>query len=414
MFMMKKFKKVVSLALASIMTLSMCAVSALSAGAVDAEDYTTLPITKILQVNSKDTVVPSENFAFTMTPIAAADLIDDNGDAIKDGSGHTLEVGPALSDNDIVISFNKDSKAADSNGKWEMTNSGSFKLEFATNFTNTGVFRYEVKETGAVDQDGKSLSETYVDFDSSTYYVDVYVGQNNKGEYVINSYVITKKGKTGKPNGITFTNKYNCQDLNIYKTVDGTEFNQGEYYNFHILIPVGGKAITLSENSYFLAKIIGTDGSVVKDGTDRDMDIDSDGYLKLYVKGEGIDVAASEGNAFKLKAGEHLQILDLPTTMIYKVEEDKDTADAEGYTITYDYTEIGSKETTTKAVKEDQSGYSVQGTINDTTNTVTFINTRDMTPPTGISLDVLPYALIVLVAACGGVLLIIKKKRNAQ
>jgi hypothetical protein len=391
----------------------MCTVSVLSAGAVEesaAEDYSTLPVTKILQVNSKDTVVPSETFAFTMTPVAAADL-----EGVTDANGHTLEEGPALSNDEITISYDKDSKATDSSGKWVMTNSESFKLEFATEFSNTGVYRYEVKETGAVDADGNSLTQTYVDFDSSIYYVDVYITQDSSDNFVINKYVITKKNTSGKPNGITFTNKYNCADLNIYKTVSGTEYNQGEYYDFRILIPVGGTKITLSENQYFLAKIIDSTGAAVTDSR-----VDNDGYLKLYVKGNGIDADMKKfANAFQLKAGEHLQILDLPTTMIYKVEEDKDNADAEGYTVTYDYTEAGTIKTDTQAELTnqgftDQPDYSVQGTINNATNTVTFINTRDMTPPMGISLDILPFALIVLVAACGGVLLVIKKKRNAQ
>jgi hypothetical protein len=418
MFMMKKFKKVMSLALASIMTLSMCAVSALSAGAVDAKDYSKLPVTKKLVVNSEKTVVPEATFEFEMNPVAAADLKDSSGNPLKDTNGTVIQVGPDLADNTLDITFNEDNTAADDAGELTMTNADTLKYDyfdltkFDGKFNNTGVYRYEVTETGSlVNDEIKNIS--YITYDETTYYVDLYVVQNDKGEYVVNSYVLTKVDadgtETAKPDSVTFKNKYNCSDINIYKTVEGTEYQQGEYYNFKILIPVGGKTIDLVDGSYFLAKIIDSAGSAVKD--DR---VDENGYLKLYVRGDTIDSPMTEGTAFKLKAGEHLQILDVPTTMIYKVEEDKDTAAAEGYTVTYNYDEEGGISTSTMGNKTNQSGCTVQGTVNSSKNTVTFKNTRNITPNTGLSFDVLPYALIVLVAACGGVLLIIKKKINAQ
>jgi hypothetical protein len=113
--------------------------------------------------------------------------------------------------------------------------------------------------------------------------------------------------------------------------------------------------------------------------------------------------------------------------MIYKVEEVTDGTDEngvdfadKGYKVYYQYEESGKKSTSTlsqntEGLTDDRAeGSSLQGTINNTTNKVIFINERTIDVPTGISLDVLPYALIVLVAVCGGILLVIKKKRNAQ
>lgn len=426
--MMKKIKKVVSLALASIMTLSMCAVSALSAGAVDETDYSTLPVTKNLVVNNEKTVVPDATFRFEMDPVAAADLKDSSGNALKDANGNTLKEGPALNENTIDISFNADSTAKGVVDEWIMSGTNSFDLKkFKDNkdFESTGVYRYVVTETGSVitNNDGTKKVDkiSYIDYDASTYYVDLYVVQDESSNYYIDKYVLTKKNDPAKPNNVEFKNTYNCADLNIYKTVKGTEYQQGEYYNFSILIPVGGTTIDLKENSYFLAKIIGANGSAVTNDTDRN--IGDDGYIKIYVRGDKITADMDQfGNSFKLKNGEHLQILDVPTTMIYKVKEDAATAKAEEYKVYYKYTETGSISTATRdntitefTTSDDfMTDCSVQGTINSTANSVAFQNERIINPPTGISFDVLPYALIVLVAACGGVLLIIKKKRNAQ
>jgi hypothetical protein len=403
MFMMKQFKKIMSIVLATVMTLSMCTVAFFSVSAEGEKDYTKVEIIKDLQVHSEDTVVPDEHFAFTMTPVAAGG---------KDANGNTLQEGPALTTSKVVIDFDETSKAQEATGgTWVMEDSNTFDLSsLTTKFTNTGVYRYEIKETGAVDSKGNEIKESYIGFSEAVYYVDLYIVQDANDAFVIDKYVVTEKDKTAKPNDITFTNSYNCQDLNIYKTVTGTEFKQGEYYDFKILIPLGGKTIDLAENSYFLARIIGTDGAAVKD--DR---VDSDGYLKILVQGTDIDSDMDEyGNSFQLKAGEHLQILDLPTTMIYKVEEDKDTAEAEGYTVTYNYDEEGGISTSTMGNKTNQEGCTAQGTINSSKNTVEFVNDRTINAPTGISLDVLPYAIIVLAAACGAILLVIKKKKNAQ
>jgi hypothetical protein len=58
---------------------------------------------------------------------------------------------------------------------------------------------------------------------------------------------------------------------------------------------------------------------------------------------------------------------------------------------------------------------SVKGTINTNTNEVEFVNTRNMeTPNSGISMNVIPYVVILLVAVCGAILLVYNKKRRTH
>jgi hypothetical protein len=52
--------------------------------------------------------------------------------------------------------------------------------------------------------------------------------------------------------------------------------------------------------------------------------------------------------------------------------------------------------------------------VNTTSTTVTFTNKRELTTPTGISVDVIPYVLVMLIAVCGAVLFISKKRRIAR
>jgi hypothetical protein len=101
--------------------------------------------------------------------------------------------------------------------------------------------------------------------------------------------------------------------------------------------------------------------------------------------------------------------------MIYKVEEDTDAIADENYTVTYNYTEIGYKSTETMGKTKDNSGNSVQGTINTNTNEVEFVNTRNMdVPNSGVSLNFIPYVVILLVAVCGAILLVYNKKRRTH
>jgi hypothetical protein len=103
--------------------------------------------------------------------------------------------------------------------------------------------------------------------------------------------------------------------------------------------------------------------------------------------------------------------------MIYKVEEVTDTEQfkKEGYTVTYDYKEYGENETGSSGLKKDQEGSVVQGTINTESNEVTFRNTRNIEiPNSGISVDIIPYVLLMVVAVCGVILFVFKKRRSAH
>jgi hypothetical protein len=411
---MKKFKRAISVALASLMTVGMGAISA-SVVSADTTTYDSLSITKDVAVQSETTKLPEEKFVFTMTPV---ENLTGN-----DASGNKLETGPALTTPTVKIAFDENDTSTKEGSYYIFEDTGSFTFDdtFLGNFDHAGVYRYEVKETGAEDYDGGALSSAaYIEFDTTTYYVDLYVSEQAEDEFAVTNIVRSIEGKTGKPNDIKFTNTFNCADLKIEKTVEGTEYKKGDLYDFYILIPVGGTTIELKSGMTFTAQIYDSNGLVNDDRSD------TDGNIEIKVNGSAItDDVKTYGTKFQLKNGEYLEINDLPTTMIYKVIEDTDYTDANGvafsdkkYSVSYQYEEIGKKSTATSdnntKLGESVEESEVQGTINTTSNSVTFINERTVDVPEGISLDVLPYALIVLVAACGGVLFVIKRKKSAK
>jgi hypothetical protein len=199
------------------------------------------------------------------------------------------------------------------------------------------------------------------------------------------------------------------------KLVDGEEYTKDELFTFRILIPVGGTTIKLEQGETITAKIMNNNGEV------KDSRTNNTGIVNIVVNGENINAKMSEfATTFQLKKDEWLQIEGAPVSMIYKVEEVVDDATVnaskkslidEGYTTTYEYKETGDNAFTTTGHQKDVSGYVKQGTINTDTNLLTFTNSRTVDVGTGINLDLMPYVLITLIAVCGGVLLVVRKRR---
>ncbi len=418
--MKKKFNKVVSLALASVMAMGLFTTVNLGSTTAKAEEakgpYTEIAVTKNVYVKEKGTSIPEKTFTITMEPATTADLTNDDGTAKTDANSNKLEIGPALTTESIDFEFNSLSDTS----KGYATQTDNFKFDFVvptgstSAFDHTGVYRYIVKEEIPSDAnkttDSGNKSNGYVTYDTTEYTLDLYVNQDSTGKYVVDNYVLNN-GSLEKPKGLIFDNAVNCSELTISKTVEGTEYKQGEEYEFRILIPVGGTTITLTDKSKFIGKIYDANGNQV---TGRDY-MESNGDVVIKVAGSDITAdMKTYGTKFTLKAGEELVIYGVPVSMVYKVQEFVD--EKEGYTTTIDYTETGSFSTETAPKtdtgKKTVSGDTLSGTINTSVNTVEFLNSREINTPTGLNIDFLPYALVLLVAVCGSILFIIAKKRK--
>jgi hypothetical protein len=480
---MKKYKRILSLALASAMVMGMFAMSAsaedndgdgTSGGSVApvgtlANPATEIDVSKTVKVESKGTLLPTMDFEITMVPATEEQLtvtkeVTDEStgttskvtEALKSADGVKIEAGKNLQTDTLTFSFD----AKDSTATGSVTKTDSFKFTTKEAFDHAGVYRYYIYEkfdtrkvtqnktdgegniiyqkdadTGVLltDDSGNPIPETetvevnnngYIYYDATKYILDCYVDKVD-GNYIIFNYTLTQDGATAKPENVSFTNEVDCQSLKIYKEVDGTEYQSGQFYTFRILIPVGGTTIVLEDKQKMYAHIYDTNGMVIDTENNR---TDEEGNVVLTVQGDGITADMGEyGNEFKLKAGEWLQLDGAPVSMIYKVEEVVDevtdtsinkTIQEQDYTTSITYDEWGTYQSSdntkllNKSTKLDTNA--VQGTINTLKNEVTVTNKRTITVATGINVDVIPYVLVMLIAVCGAVLFISKKRRIAR
>jgi hypothetical protein len=441
---------------------------------------TTLPVTKVVKATS-DVALPNTEFYVQMVP--ATDETDLNVTAagtVQSDTNKTdtkIETGPALSDPYLTFSFGQENKAG-KNGSVSETK--EFNLSFAvpagqtTAFTHTGIYRYVITEVikntaedgtvsySAVPSQDKE-STHYITYDEGKYYVDLYVTQNDNKEYVVFATSVTKADLDTKPASITFTNKIECGNIIISKTVEGTEYTKDEEFTFYIMIPEEGDSITLEDGN----KTGSTDGGSATDGTtpaDGETTTSEESSTEQKSTGSGADSVQGQvydadgkavgspitlvtngkdktvntvayGNVFTLKNGQYLMIT-APVSMIFKVAE-LDYSD-ETYTTTVEYKEVGTyKKSKTRDLEEPSNIYTepytvdttkvttsakaegtatvVYGTTNTDKTSVSFTNTRNIAPTTGINLDFVPYVVVLaLVLAAGGAVLVYKKKRTVR
>ncbi len=213
-------------------------------------------------------------------------------------------------------------------------------------YNTVGVYQYKLSEAA-----GNLAGVTY---DNTEYYLKVTV-INQDGEKV--RVAALHKGSADGSKTESLVNTYTAGALQITKAVDGNLGDKTKYFEFKVtLTGVDGKTYA---DSYAV-----TGGSY--DGNPT----------TIKIGGE---------TTFKLKDGDTIKIANLPAGTKYTVTE---TA-ADGYT-------------TTKTGDE--------GTIEDSVVTAAFTNTKKGDVDTGISLDSLPYLMILAVAGAGLVVFAARKR----
>jgi hypothetical protein len=326
-------------------------------------------------------------------------------------------------------------------------------------FTSTGIYRYYVTETAG--------TESYITYDSAKYEVDVYVIEYTTTEtvkdessedpdatkdvttksYGVGAVTLRKmtKSDTGysyedeKPTTCGFTNEIKVNNVKIQKQIEGTPKTTGEAFTFYIRIPAGGDALNLTAGTEIKAVKHTENGGT----EDVILTVKADAGLEKTTAADGTvtdpvlslttaDLKDStKFDSFTLKDQEYLELVGMPQGMIYYLAE-ADVTD-EGYSQYWTYSEQGSlatdtskQNTSTALPKHDAikttttddgtvtSSVIFQGTVNTISNDVTFINSRIITANTGINIDLIPYVLVMLIAVCGAVLFISKKRRIAR
>lgn len=230
-------------------------------------------------------------------------------------------------------------------------------------FDIPGVYHYVVSETKG--------SYEGIKYDQSSYDVYVYVYKDANGGKYVGNVISVKDGEIAKEDGIVFTNDYgkdddndSTHDVTIQKNITGNQANMSAKYNFDVTI--NGQ--------------------------------DSGEYYKVVVKetadSEEVVYAVASGSkqAYTIGHDGTIKIYGLSESDTYTVTEQE--ANTDGYTLTV--TEDG--KTTATVSKTNGKDTGINGTVAEDGAQVTFTNNKDVTAPTGVIMNIAPYALMVALA----------------
>lgn len=364
-------KKALSFVLALVLLLSVSA----TAFADEPQKLTDTKTVDVWKHYAKTAPAPAETFKFSITPVSV--------------SGNDLSVNnmPSLtntetSDGTYSVTFD-----ADAAGSSSLVTDGKFTITLP-DFSRVGTYTYKIEET--------SGNTAGVDYDSTTVrlvvtvltdkqgilyrYVTLHrvgVGENNSDVKVGGEPGSTAAGGTYTPaftNTFTATKTTTPEDnetvtaLSLKKTISGNYADDQQYFDFKVVftIPTGktfNGTISVSETSY------------KGDNNEKNP--------TTIKKGEDSTYTAT----FKLKANETLQFGSVPVGMTYNFTETTPT----------DYTATLSGDCSGTVVKDKN----IQAVID---------NKRETTTPTGISLDSLPYVIILATVAAAALLIVLKKR----
>jgi hypothetical protein len=322
-------------------------------------------------------------------------------------------------------------------------------------FTEPGVYAYELSvkyESLATRSDGvKGLLNFLGDSTNETEHTHTYPvlvtvqNDDTNGFYISNIIVKSEDGKSkiyqSSQLWAALSETLNYVKLTITNEVKGTAANPNDVFNYYIYIPELGNTgggIDLVKDELIKGTITRKDGST-----------------------ETLNIPVGEKIYFTLKQGDKYELY-VPDTMIfsvYQLDDDLTTTAAEGTAVGNKVT-VGSGEDATEAIysgtvdNKAPEGYSTvhqyaqettlnsgstkyvldacdwvddhdggtdsdgdqmkhEGVIYSTNdNAVHFINTKALKVNTGVTMDILPYVLVVAAAAALAVLTIAKKRKT--
>lgn len=267
---------------------------------------------------------------------------------------------------------NTDEKGELNQGKY--TISKDAEISFGV-FSHAGMYEYTVTE-----ESGTAEGMTY---SSESYKLRVYVVNLADGKLDIQSMTAEKDG--GKQENILFTNTYvKDGSLTISKDTVGNLADKTKDFSFQI--------------------------EFIKSATESDAVTSYTGNIG----DESVVCNIGKKTTFSLHDGESLVFNNLPAGTRYIVTEE---GAADGYVPTVNVVENGVSTVNNKSAADNQSLSSADGNesnlVGEGENTVTYTNTYEDSPVTGVMLENLPYILIAGMAVLAIVLLaVLKGKKN--
>ena len=361
-----KANKLMKALAASAMSLALVAgMTAMPAMAIDVsipnDEGTTTAITfttTLDMANATGANVPAVTFDYS---IAAGTAVDDDATnkEILAGVVDNISIGDAV-----------------------FTAGGNATQTVTVNFSNVtfphaGIYRYEIT---AIDPSDADITMD----EDNTRTLDVYVTNKTGGGLEI-SYVVLMKdavnllqtgayaGTVAKSEG--FTNSYTTYDLTLDKVVVGTMGDKTKEFNFTINFTGGTQGETMTYGEQTIT--FGENGTASV---------------------TGIKLADSTAVA---------TITGIPSGVSYTVVEN--IARNEGYTATATVQKGTGTATPATVTVADTTQTVAQQTMGKNDNAVVVTNTKNAVNPTGIILNVAPYALMVVIALAGVVVFLRKR-----
>ena len=232
-------------------------------------------------------------------------------------------------------------------------------------FKSVGIYRYKITQTIPANTGVEAASSS-----PTTRYLDVFVQNKPGGTGLEVAYFVLASTANNTTSSTSYTEKsdrfqntYNSHTLTVKKEVTGNQGNRNQDFYFPI-------TITNSE------------------GTTKKYNYTKTGGTGTFTSGTSQTIL--------LKHGETIEITGLTAQDTYNVSE----TEADGYTTTY---KIGTgSRTSYKAALTDRI-------IAD--RTITFINTKNANPPTGVILTFMPYILMILAGFVVASLFLRRKRR---
>ncbi len=333
-----------------------------------ANNITAIDVSKVVTTDG-NTYAPNTSFTIEVT--------EGEGKTFDDGTGSVTAVaGIAGGLKGTTIQSQPDYVEGEGDSQTVVEPEDSYEFEGtlavdSSVFTAPGIYHYVVKET----------TDSYdgIAYSTETYDVYLYVTNNSDySDYVVSNVVVVKNGQTDAKSDLTFTNDYGknnngTHDVKVTKVIAGT-LGDKEHDTFS-----------------FTVKVNGAEGEVYKVVYTNDA-VEHTTY-----------VVSGDDNAITVPGvgdQDYIQIFGLSENDTYTVTENDVTNGKtnDGYTVT-------DSDNSTAA-----GTVSGKVTVDGTTATIT--NTKDASTPTGIMMDIAPYAVLVVIAAAG--CFIFLRKRHAK
>lgn len=322
-------KKLISLALALMLVLSLSTVAFAEEVTYEPSDATTFN-TILKSYNSEGNVQVSETLSFTSSPDP------DNPDTSKNLTVQNLVVNAETGLSNIPITVNIPS------------------------YSQVGVYKYTITEDGE-----NTAGVTYTD---STIRVVVMIEYDQENEKLVignlNSYILKVNGD--KTN--LFENTFKSGSFSVAKEVTGNMANRND--EFEITVTLTAPA----------GKVIGT--PITVGGNVVTADEWENGVYTTTLTLSHADGATS--------------FTDIPVGVTVTVAENQDADKMNGYT--YVSTKVGEEDFTSLTVAD------------NTNSAIVVTNEKTTSVDTGITMDSMPYVLLLAVAAVGLVVMFTKKR----